>query len=186
MRLLNRTPLPDSALYDLLVKAGRSVSASTTGVVVQVNPSYRAFNRASGMAYRCDSVGWGRSKRWLSTSGGAFRISLPLLYLKHSDRNTDLVSVAESFLQVARHEWGHIRDYQNKLESSRRGPGGRRPPHDSRPEEIRAENYIYDSDKKLPTYYFDDVVLELAVSWKHSSSQGEGGLPDEHATDERT
>lgn len=39
----------------------------------------------------------------------------------------------------------------------------RRPAHDTRPEEIRAENAIYDSDKKLKGGHFDELILELAI-----------------------
>lgn len=161
MKLYNRSKIADSVLQDLLIKAGRSIGANTQNVVVQVNPSCQnRWLHIRGMAYECDSVLIG--KRFVATDGGWFKISLPIL------RITDPITIAESFLQVARHEWGHILDYQNggrdTLEFSHRSySSGRRPKHDSRPEELRAENYIYDSDKRISKNYFDDVILNLAI-----------------------
>ena len=158
MKLYNRTRISDDILSALLVKAGKSVGANTSGVVVKVNTGHHYVN---GTAWQDDRVYVG--SRWINTDRGHFRISLPM-----PDRIHDAIDRARDFLYVARHEWGHIRDYQaggrRTMEFSHRSSGGRRPSHDSRPEEIRAENYIYDSDKRLPIGSFDDVVLDLAVA----------------------
>lgn len=126
-------------------------------MVVQVNQG--SVNRtSSGTAWHCEWVRWSgnrkKTTRKISTDGGAFKISLSIIpkkYLGLGFDSYDGLKAAENFMHVARHEWGHIRDYQNggwyRLEWSRRGPGGRRGLHDRRPEEIRTENYIYESDK---------------------------------------
>lgn len=160
MKLFNRTRIPDEVLYALLVKAGRSVGARTGDVAVQVNPA-RQRRGSGGCAYNYDLLYM--NGRWIKVDG-YFKISLPT---KSGDpaETADPLLAAQAFLHIARHEFGHIRDYQSRehLEFSRRGPGGRRPLHDSRPEEIRANDYIYDSDQRLRPGYFDEEVLALAI-----------------------
>ncbi len=156
MKLYNRTRIPDEVLRALLVKAGRSVGARTGNVAVQVNP---ANVTSKGCAYNWDLL---RIRgQWVKVDG-FFKIWL-------ARKTSDPIQSAQNFLLTARHEFGHIRDYQaggrDRLEWSRRGPGGRRPLHDSRPEEIRANDYIYDSDQRLKNKpgYFDEEVLALAI-----------------------
>lgn len=146
MKLLNRTRISDRVLHQILVKAARSVGARSSRVVVQVNPAHQA----SGRAQRCAAIRLGG--RWYDTDGGWFKIALPAADLSGSpDPVTTIRLLADEFVQVAQHEWGHIRDFQNPhqetLTFSQRGRNGRRPRHDSRPEEIRAENYVYDSQQ---------------------------------------
>jgi hypothetical protein len=111
MKLLNNTKIPKTALETILVAAGRSVNAKTSGVVVQVNPSRY---RMSGMAYECWQVRWKPLKRWTTTNSGEFKISIP--------KEGDPLDLAERFFHVAQHEFGHIRDYQhggrNRMEFS--------------------------------------------------------------------
>jgi len=155
MKLYNRTRIPDKVLRDLLVKAGRSVGARTSNMAVSVNPT-RRYGVGGGCAYNYDLLRV--HGRWIKVDG-YFKISL-------GEKTSDPLLAAQAFLHIARHEFGHIRDYQIGIqEFSRRGPGGRRPLHDSRPEEIRANNYIYDSDQRLRNKpgYFDDEVLALAI-----------------------
>jgi hypothetical protein len=158
MKLYNRTKLPDELLAPLLVAAGRSVGARTEHVSVTVN---RALHTVRGTAHECSQLQVGQ--RWVKTDGGYFRISLPF------HPSGDALRTVQVFLWVARHEWGHIRDYQaggrGRLEWSKR-TNGRRPVHESRPEEIRANNYIYDSDAKLAPGYWDGWVLALALAYE--------------------
>jgi hypothetical protein len=162
MKLLNYTKIPDAILEPLLLRAGRAVGARTAGVVVKVNPAYRCTG-SSGMAYACAWVRWKRgSECRLTTDGGAFRISLPIRY--------DPLKAAQNFFRTARHEWGHIRDYQTRdywtLGNSRiRRLGSRRPPHDSRPEEIRAYNYADEADDKdRGERWAQEEILNLAIA----------------------
>lgn len=193
MKLLNNTPVPDEILERLLTKAGRSVGARTSGVVVQVNRGNSSSSGCRGTAYCCSSVKWRtgnkrrkyaykdephpeggvrrkcivlNAPRWISTDGGAFKISLPIA--KTSPRYDGLVT-AENFMYVARHEWGHIRDYQNggkwRLPWSRPKPGKtRRAAHDDRPEEIRADRYVRHSDeaRKGRNWAYEEV-MDLAL-----------------------
>jgi len=106
----------------------------------------------------------------ISTDGGAFKISLPVIPAScHKDGRTgpmcyNGLRIAENFMYVARHEWGHIRDYQDggryRLAWSRPKAGGRRAIHDRRPEEWRAENYIYDSDlrRKNKNWAYEEIM----------------------------
>lgn len=155
MKLYNRTKINDGVLSALLVSAGLSIGARTSGVIVNVNMSRGPHS--SGTAYECCALKI--NKRWVKTDGGYFDIRIPR-------GHPDPIKAAQCVLYVARHEWGHIRDYQAggrlAMEFAKK-TNGRRPKHDSRPEEIRAENYIYDSDAKLKPGHFDDVILDLAA-----------------------
>lgn len=169
MKLYNRTTIADNILIDALVKAGRSVGANTSGVVVQVNPARSLAVR--GVAYECGWIKWS-SKREMKTDGGYFSISLPTCKRWQKDgvwyQWGDPLKIAAEFVRVARHEWGHIRDFQHggrwSMEFAKRGASGRRQRHDSRPEEVRANDYIYDSDQRLKPEHFDDVILALAIA----------------------
>jgi hypothetical protein len=160
MKLLNNTPIPDAILIALLVRAGRTVGAKTTDVVVQINRSHWYLSPIRATAYDAGWVRWGGGSGRKLSCDEAFRISLPLLNLigetdpsviEHKWCNYDALTIAQRFYEVARHEFGHIRDYQQGgryfLRWSKCGNNNRRPRHDSRPEEIRAENYAYDADR---------------------------------------
>lgn len=157
MKLYNRTRIPDSILTPLLTLAGRGVGARTGGVVVQVNPARTPGS--GGLAVDTNFVRIGG--RWIKTDKGYYKISL---YCESADP----IASATAFLHTARHEWGHIRDFQAggyaTMEFARASAKGRRPEHDIRPEEIRAERYIRESDSRLGQGYFDDVILTLAIA----------------------
>lgn len=190
MKLLNNTPIPDAILEPLLRKAGRAVGARTQRVVVQVN---RATSHVTscGMAYSATWVRWkGGSNRKLTTDKGAFKISLPLRspterphIKKYRDLRYDPLTVAQRFFAVARHEWGHIREYQTgdywRLPNSKRHPvmdlsgrvqkAKRRIPHDARPEEIRVENYAWDADEKgKDKDWAAEEIQALAIALRES------------------
>jgi hypothetical protein len=174
MKLLNYTKIPDAVLEPLLLRAGRAIGVRTTGVVVKVNPAYRS-TIVSGTAYHCGWVRWRRgTDRRLATDGGAFKVTLPVRtrterpYVKEwRDKHYDPLEVAAKFFWVARHEWGHIRDYQSRYWQtwSSRGQSGRRPRHDSRPEEIRAFNYADEADDKdRGERWAQEEILNLAIA----------------------
>ena len=159
MKLINRTKIDDSILTSLLVRAGRSVHARTDEVLVIVRQG-RTFY-CSGVAHRCYRVRV--TSRWINVDGGYFEISMP-----DPGTRRDPILLAEKFLETARHEFGHIYDYQNpgpdKPFSRASARSGRRPAHDKRPEEIRVGNYIYDSDRRIESNYFENVILALALA----------------------
>jgi len=171
MKLINNTRIPDDTLLPLLLKAGRSVGARTAGVVVQVNLAPRCVT-SRGRAYPYDWVRWIRgSNRRMKTDHGAFRISLPVrtitersYIVAYRNKAYDALEVAQHFFYVARHEWGHIRDFQTgdywKLGHSSKMT------HDRRPQELRAENYIYEADERKrgePWAYEENMALALAL-----------------------
>ena len=168
MKLYNKTSIPDAILSALLIKAGRSVGAATSNVVVDVGRGLNMWS--SGEAHECCAT-W-RNGRYVDTDGGWFKIILPLGGTTRPDY--DPLEVAQSFLRVARHEWGHIRDFQHGgrrvMEFARAGRSGRRAAHDSRPEEIRANDYVWDSDQRLSISHFDDVLLALALAIEEAAA----------------
>lgn len=153
MKLINRTRVPDELLEPLLILAGRRVGARTRGVVVQVNPG----RFAKGMAYECIRVRWTpRSRRWLDTDGGAFKVTLPSC--------GSALWRAMEFADVAAHEWCHIREYQqggsSRFPFSRKAASGRRPAHRFRPEEVRVRERLLETaeDRRC-----DDATLALGL-----------------------
>ena len=162
MKLINSTRIPDSVLRRVLLSAAKSIGGTRTGsVVVAVSQGQRS--NASGTAWECDWVRWNGRRRTM-TDGGAFRIRLPMPHPA-----CDILLQSEGFWDIARHEWGHIRDYQNggrrRLAFSKAGSSGRRPGHDSRPEEIRVERYsrVADRIRKRDAEWAAEEILELAV-----------------------
>ena len=94
----------------------------------------------------------------IETDGGWIEIRLPA---KGTFGNLGPLEQVEYFYEVAQHEWGHIRDYQQRtFRVSPRTPSGRRIRHDDRIEEQRADAYV-DEAKKL--HRIDDLILDLAV-----------------------
>ncbi len=167
MKIYNKTKLPDSVLEPLLVAAGRAVGAKTSGVVVKVTQGRNAG--VSGMAQSASFVNTWHLKRvskWkserVSTDHGWFRITIPW-----SRPGWDSLAVAQSFFQVAMHEWKHIADYQAggrwAMPFASQGSGGRRARHDSRPEELRAINAVDDAVAKGTVLKYQDAVIALAV-----------------------
>lgn len=167
MKLYNRTDCPDRILRPLLVAAGRAVGAKTGEVIVKVGQS--RLPRGTGIAIAADRVRLGflqgkppeKWGRWITTQGGYIRLTLPGWF-------ADPLILAQSFYELAVHEWGHILDLQVGLGflpwSGR--DGERRPRWKERPEEIRACNYTDEALKKETTGRLtsrDDLILELAI-----------------------
>ena len=173
MKLYNKTSLPTAALEAVLVAAGRAVGARTGGVVVKVTQN-RSIG-TSGLAQRLAFVyAWhlrGRRRgnvrklgRMIRTDGGWFSISIP----RPTTAPHDWLDAAESIFRVAMHEWVHIRDYQGGYWKpwSVRGPGGRRPPHDARPEEIRAYDAVDDATGRGATRRHQDAIIDLVIAYE--------------------
>ena len=162
MKLFNKCRVLDEALEPVLVAAGRAVGARTGNVVVKVTVSR---HRLSGMAHQATFVNtWHlkRVKKWSServyTDGGWFKVSVPM--------QVDGLRAAEDFFLLAMHEWVHIKDYQTgkwSLPWSSAGRGGRRPRHDSRPEELRAINAVDDAVASGAIRRNQDTIIALAI-----------------------
>jgi hypothetical protein len=151
MKLINHTKISEDILERALLDAARSLRkrVNTSQVVVYVGLTRSWHSR--GIAYSASKVLW--DKKWRKVNG-AFRIWL------NPDKNKALVR-AEDFFSTAQHEWGHISDYQSKklLEWSQR-KNGRRPLHDYRPEEKRADEYVKTA---RPKDQYADTILNLAI-----------------------
>jgi hypothetical protein len=167
MKLYNKTKLPDSVLEPLLIAAGRAVGAKTSGVVVKVTQGRNAG--VSGMAQSASFVNTWHLKRvskWKServtTDHGWFRITIPW-----SRPGWDSLAVAQSFFQVAMHEWKHIADYQAggrwAMPFASPGMSGRRARHDSRPEELRAIDAVDAALARGAVLRCQDAIIALAM-----------------------
>ncbi len=167
MKLYNKTKLPDAVLERLLIAAGRAVGARTGNVVVKVTQGRNAG--VSGMAHHATFVNTWHLKqvsKWKSenvrTDGEWFKVTMPWFR-----PGWDSLAVAQTFFEVAMHEWVHIRDYQAggrwSMPWASRGTGGRRARHDSRPEELRAINAVDDAIAKGAVQRHQDLIISLAV-----------------------
>jgi hypothetical protein len=151
MKLINNTKVPDETLERVLIDAAHSLKRriNVSKVVVYVGLTRRY--RSRGVAFNATRVKW--DKKWRSTNG-AFQIWL------NTDKSRALV-LAECFFHTAQHEWGHISDYQcNKFLEWSEQKNGRRPLHDYRPEEKRANEYV---EKAKPKDLYADSILNLAI-----------------------
>lgn len=165
MKLYNRTHCPDAILTALLADAARKIGARSTGVVVRV--SVGCSN--NGVAHRCDWVCVG--SRRIATDYGDLIMRLPCnrRYLAWPGR--DDLATAEGFYRLALHEWGHILDFQQGNRNfSSRSNSGRRPNHDNRPEEMRANYGAKEALERIKTGELtdpSDEILALAL-WLES------------------
>ena len=162
MKLINRTLVSDAALRGALAAAGRMVGARTAVVMVSRG---RPGWGSSGTAYHAAAVRWA-GRRWINTDGGAFKITVPVTC---GPIHADPLAAAVSFFRTAAHEWCHIREYQLggrfALPWSSRGPGGRRPRHDSRPEERRVYLRLEElRERGHDENAYADEVLALALA----------------------
>jgi hypothetical protein len=78
-------------------------------------------------------------------------------------REYDEQALAQSFFEVAMHEWYHVRDYQRggrwAMPFARHRASGRRPLHDRRPEELRAINAVDEAlDRGAVRRYQDEII----------------------------
>lgn len=151
VKLYNATSLPDALLRTILTDAQR-LSGATGSVVVRVGETTRG---AHGLAHNCSRfrAPWTNS-RWIATAGGFFEIWV----MTEIRPGYDVLSNAQQFFRVAIHEFAHIKDFhfdpfEKKLAWAkpvrRRGWRNTRIDHDRRPEEIRAENTVWEAEQLL-------------------------------------
>ena len=171
MKLYNKTKCPDDILRPLLLRAGKSIGAQTTGVVVKVTQGRSPCTR--GMAYRaCVVYSWhlhGSRKKGhtplgqqIPTNGGFIQISLPGPHPAY-----DKIVLAQRFYTIMQHEWAHIKQYQSSQRyATPRTVGGRRIAHDLRPAEKDAYKEVMFA-KKLDN---DDLILALALYLEEKES----------------
>ena len=174
MKLYNKTKLSDAVLEPLLTAAGRAVGAKTTGVVVKAtqgrNRGVYGVAHSASFVYqwhlkRCTPKG---RNRMISTNGGYFHLTIP-----KPAPGWDFLGLARQVFEVAAHEWVHIKDYQHggrwTLPFARTGTGGRRPRHDSRPEELRAINAVDDAVDRGAIERNADLIIDLAIEMERLS-----------------
>ena len=168
VKLYNKTTIPDSILKLLLIEAGKIAQARTSNVVVIVNPARHWHSCSRGMAHKCFAVArWAletrhytkSSKRtklvdgYVSTDGGYFTITLPLVYNSAINVTPKCCSQHEPlnragrFFEVAVHEWSHIRQYQTGYHFDRSLRAKR---HDNRPWEREANKSMNKALDSLP------------------------------------
>lgn len=180
MILLNNTRVSNEALRAVLSIAAKEAGSLTSGTVVQVNQGKTPGS--SGMAWDCSWVNWkdGRKRRRIHCPGHAFRIVLPGVFSDDVAKKCDVpvtkydaLAGAVEFYGVATHEFAHIRDYRQggrrKLEWSRSNAHGRRPAHDRRPEECRANHREAEARARAGRY--SEEILALALEMDEKSKK---------------
>lgn len=165
MIFVNKTKIPDKVLRPLVRAALGRAGVQSTKVGVDIKPSKYYL---SGSAQKCDF--WRPKGKWLSVQGGWFEVLIPQPR-KIGNRWTfhfgDSLDQAEDIWRVLVHEAKHIADYQAGLQFSN-GAVKRRPTHDKRPEEIRA-NFVANSAgadlrKGRASAKLQDLILDLAIA----------------------
>jgi len=138
MILVNRTGLPDAVLRVILKKAARAVKARIAGTRV-----YVGYGRGGGRALGGTSR-WPGGQVWLTVRHHVKGRTYPTSPFPEQ-------AEAERFFETARHEWAHVAEFQthgHRLPSSGWTTKRRRPRWKTRPEEIRAENILYEADER--------------------------------------
>ena len=133
MNLYNNTIYDDKVLSKVVTACGRKLGVRTKNVIVQVNPSKRL--NSGGMMYHAGWVRWKKNNKntKMTECRGAFKVTLlppePLIQWWDSD----VISIAERFVYVLLHEWGHIKDYHNRVVYNEvKTKSGRQVEHDKR------------------------------------------------------
>lgn len=180
---LNKTNIPKEILDPLFKLSGKRMKARILKVVY-VATQGRGPTSVSGVAYDTNFCykkdwEWGargynssiERDRKLPTDRGTFKITFPAWHRTHKTRralyekHVDSLYVAQRVFWVMCHEWHHIREFQEgghvfaKAVGNRRG---RRPRHDWRPEERRAEAAVSDSQLKPFTKAEEEALLAFA------------------------
>ena len=182
VKLYNLSTLPDEPMRRLLTRA-KLLAGCGGDVVVKVT---RGGYSGKASAHRCDWVAkWSLCHRRetkagdykegrISTDGGYIVIAPCHAPTGRKTVTTgwwsDPLNWAQHFFETAIHEFAHVRDYQvggrDALPwSSRDLKNGRRPPHDFRPEEIRAINTTDEALDKIRRRRgdIDEMILDLAI-----------------------
>lgn len=145
MKLYNRSKLSPASLLPILRVARRFGGARGQ---VPVTIGRGSTYQTSGKAWPCRRIRIKR--RWVRCDGGCIEIS-PLI-----DKRADPIWAARSFLETAIHEFRHIGDFQldpfkTFMPWARRpaaGKGGRGA-YQRKPQEIRADNAIWEANEKM-------------------------------------
>ena len=192
MKLYNKTKLPDAPLSALLIAAGKAVGCRTGSVVVKVTSS-RHGSAMAGCArqgfvvYSWHLSGCRRGSRSLGrsigTDGGWIHLTIPVSLAswvlrfdkaREIEAKRDLLARAESFFNLAMHEWTHVRDWQRMAAGERltwasrydTPSGTRRIAHNARPEEQRAECAVGIALKGGAVERAQEEIIALAVAWE--------------------
>lgn len=186
VKLYNLSGLPDDPLRTLLGRAKRLAGCGGNVTVKVTRGGYRVTSSADQcdwvacfyLASRKYTQSSGHSKLKagrVRTDGGCVELQPyhpPAWALRHpgwSSNLKDPIEWARKLFETAIHEFYHIREFQEggKLFKpwSKRGPGGRRPIHGTRPEEIRAVNATDDALDKIRRNRaeIDDLLIGLAI-----------------------
>lgn len=130
MKLYNHSSLPDAALETLLVAAARYAGARSSGLVVKITAA-RRLGMCGYYSLCVPSFDTWQSFFWRS----AETLATPEQY-------------ARQLFELALHESTHIADYQARDRGVYRPFSvpvhGRRPRHDARPEEERANHAVWE------------------------------------------
>ncbi len=165
MKFYNKTCISSAALEPVLAAAAQRTGARSTGVIVKATQRRHSWPGVAGMAHHAAfCYAWhlrrNGGKRMVSTDGGYFSITIP-----KPAENQDWLHIAQEIFKMAMHEWVHIHDYQLGLRHTpafaRKNASGRRPRHDSRPEELRAINCVDEHSPALLLKH-QDIIIALA------------------------
>jgi hypothetical protein len=170
--LLNRTAIDDKIVERLLLKAAKAIGARTEGAVARISSGSRG---GAGRAWNVSFIGDRTTGKRYQTPDGFIEISVGV--------KGDPLKAAEEFFETARHEFGHLRDFQtpgfySRPDSDRLKKNGKRPAWGTRPEEIRAENYVYDADKKkrgAAWAYEQILAVAIAIEENQKRKATKGG-----------
>lgn len=175
MKLINKTKIDSKILKRFLLSSAKIVGYDTDREIhIRVNRC-RIDNGTRGVFIHCNNVRGQRygykkySEDW-HTTNGVIQLWLPLMIPKWwngtGGLEIDGLKKAESIYRVAMHEFSHAKDY-TALENGERLPyakkiNGRRERHDKRPEEIRADNYVYDAEQKIRGRR-EDIIIDFGI-----------------------
>lgn len=160
VKLYNNSKLPDAALRAVLSDALRFSGAK--GDVVTIVGRGRTVKGWGGYATRCST--WARVRgRVVNTNGGFVHIATKL--------SGDPLRCAETFFDIAIHEFAHVKDYQ--LDPFRtnltwqKNAGSRK--HSALPQEVRADNAVWEAHETLKRdkarrARVEENILALAIA----------------------
>jgi len=162
----NTSKLHVNALAPILrfAKKTQGVRGRTFIKVTGLRYSRRAAGRIGGWAYKSTFTHRKFLKRingpqWVLTRPGTITLRLSSPF---DPEVTDVLGYCRKLLEVACHEFAHLRQYQDKLFLYSGGLPDRKRWAD-RPWEIDAENRTHDAIKRNQKRA-DDLVLELAIT----------------------
>ncbi len=162
MRLLNQTKCPVNILSPIFQQAADAIGVDSTNLTVKITARRTGIGIA-GIAYH---------ETW---RGVDIKITLPARVIHHSwhgkiiSQTYDALMKAEYFWIIAAHEFSHVLDYQANRQGACREfnhftEDHRSIKHDSRPQEIRAEQYAHAAKQSVEdNVEYQENLLALAV-----------------------